>query len=85
MGHVYAMTGRRAEAEVLAANEDSRPAIQFFIYGSLGDKDRAFEALKRTFDRNPWRAATWMMRPEVAILRDDPRFGEIRRQLRIPN
>jgi TolB-like protein/tetratricopeptide (TPR) repeat protein len=88
MGYVYAVTGRRDDAEALAAKmqEDSRPAFQFLIYAGLGDKERAFQALELVYARNPWRAATWMMRPEVAILRDDPRFGEFRRRLlRIPN
>ena len=88
MGYVYAVTGRRDDAEALAAKmkEDSRPAYQFLIYAGLGDKERAFEALDLVYAKNPWRAATWMMRPEVAILRDDPRFGEFRRRrLRIPN
>ena len=84
MGYVYAVTGRRDDAEALAAKDDSRPSNQFFIYAGLGDKERAFQALDRLAARNPWRAATWMMRPEVKSLRDDPRFEEIRRQLRIP-
>jgi TolB-like protein len=87
IGYVYAVTGRRDDAEALAAKmkEDFRPAYQFLIYAGLGDKERAFEALELVYAKNPWRAATWMMRPEVAILRDDPRFGEFRRRLRIPN
>ena len=87
VGYVYAVTGRRAEAEAIAANLDnSRNSAgqQLLIYGGLSDKERAFEALERLVGRNPWRAATWMNRPEVAILRDDPRFGEIRRRLRMP-
>ena len=59
--------------------------MQLLIYGSLGDKERAFEALLRTVEKNPWRAATWMHRPEVATLRDDPRFADFRRRLKIPN
>jgi tetratricopeptide (TPR) repeat protein len=84
VGYVYAVTGRRAEAEALATALAHNPAQQLLIYGGLGDKERAFEALERLVGRNPWRAATWMHRPEVAIIRDDPRFGEIRRRLRMP-
>lgn len=85
VGYVYAVTGRRAEAEAIAARASAPARQQLLIYGGLGDKDRAFEALERLVTENPWRAATWMMRPEVKILRDDPRFAEIRRRLRIPN
>jgi hypothetical protein len=81
---VYAVSGLRAEAEELAAT--AIPAHQLLIYGGLGDKDKAFEALESLFERNPWRAATWMLRPEVAIIRNDPRFAEFRKnRLRIPN
>jgi serine/threonine-protein kinase len=83
-GYVYAVSGLRAEAEELAAT--AIPAHQLLIYGGLGDKDKAFEALESLFERNPWRAATWMLRPEVAIIRNDPRFAEFRKnRLRIPN
>ena len=84
VGYVYAMTGRHAEAEALAARAPN-PGAELLIYGGLGDKERAFDALGRIVERNPWRAATWMMRPEVKFLRDDPRFGEFRRRLKIPN
>jgi tetratricopeptide (TPR) repeat protein len=84
LGYVHARAGRRDEADALAAKAVS-PMMQFLIYGGLGDKERAFEALDRVHAENPWRAATWMMRPEVAVLRDDPRFAAMRRRLRIPN
>jgi hypothetical protein len=84
LGYLYAVTGRRDEAEALVAEHPKAPIRQMLIYAGLGDKERAFEALERLVGRNPWRAATWMHRPEVAIIRDDPRFGEIRRRLRMP-
>jgi len=84
LGHLYAVTGRRDEAEALAAG--FLPARSFYIYAGLGDKDRAFEALDRAVTINPrsWRIATWMNRPEMAILRGDPRFQAIRRRLGLP-
>ena len=82
LGYLYAITGRRDEAEALAAGFP--PARQFWIYGGLGDKDRAFEALDRAVTTNPWRVATWMNRPEMKILRGDPRFQAIRRRLGLP-
>ncbi len=79
LGYLYAVTGRRNEAEALAAG--FLPAKQFWIYAGLGDKDRAFEALDRAVTINPhsWRVATWMNRAEMKILRGDPRFQAIRR------
>ena len=84
LGYLYAVTGRRDEAEALAAGFP--PARRFWIYAGLGDKDRAFEALDRAVTINPrsWRVATWMIRPEMKILRGDPRFQAIRRRLGLP-
>ncbi|HYN06141.1 MAG TPA: protein kinase [Vicinamibacterales bacterium] len=84
LGYLYAVTGRRDEAEALAAGFP--PARQFWIYAGLGDKDRAFEALDRAVTINPhsWRVATWMNRAEMKILRGDPRFQAIRRRLGLP-
>ena len=55
------------------------------IYGGLGDKNRAFDALVRTVDINWWRAATWLYRPEMAILRGDPRLAAVKQRLGLPN
>lgn len=84
IGYLYAVTGRRDEAEALAARHPESAARQMLIYGGLGDKDRAFEALERTAGVNWWRAATWMVRPEMAVLRGDPRVAELRRKLKLP-
>jgi len=83
LGYLYAITGRRDEAEALAAGFP--PARSFWIYGGLGDKERAFEALDRAVTIQPWRVATWMIRPEMKILRGDPRFQAIRRRLGMPD
>ena len=48
IGYLYAVTGRRAQAEALAASHPDAAARQMLIYGGLGDKNRAFEALERT-------------------------------------
>jgi tetratricopeptide (TPR) repeat protein len=86
LGYLYAVTGRRDEAEALVAEHPKAPIRQMLIYAGLGDKERAFEALNRavTMKLNPWRAAAWMNRPELAILRGDPRFQVIRQRLGLP-
>jgi serine/threonine-protein kinase len=81
LGYVYAVTGRRDEAEVLAAAHPEAPARQMLIYGGLGDRDRAFEALERAAAQHWWRAATWMIRPEVKIVRSHPRYSELRKRM----
>ena len=50
-------------------------------YAGLGDRERAFDALRKLAAVDPWRAVTWMQRPEMTLLRGDPRYNEIRTQL----
>jgi serine/threonine protein kinase/tetratricopeptide (TPR) repeat protein len=83
-GYLLAVTGHREEAEALAARHSDSPGRTMLIYGGLGDKDRAFDALVRTAEVNWWRAATWMHRPEMALLRGDPRMPALRKKLRLP-
>jgi tetratricopeptide (TPR) repeat protein len=84
LGYLYAVTGRRDEAEALAAAHPESPPRQMLIYAGLGDKDRAYEALERAAAVHPWRAATWMYRPEMKILRGDARVAALRKRLGLP-
>jgi tetratricopeptide (TPR) repeat protein len=84
LGYAYAITGRRGEAEVQVARNAGFPHHQATIYGGLGDKDRAFEAIERLADINPQRALTWLGRPELALLRGDPRVTALRKKFGIP-
>jgi TolB-like protein/Flp pilus assembly protein TadD len=81
IGYVYAITGRRAEAEDLAARNSHLPNRQALIYAGLGDKDRAFEALERLAELNPRRAGAYLSYPELSVLRGDPRVQALRRKL----
>jgi len=84
LGYLLAVSGRREEAAALAANNPDAASRNMLIYAGLGDKDRAFEALTRTAEVNWWRAATWMRRPEMALLRGDPRIAALKKELRLP-
>jgi tetratricopeptide (TPR) repeat protein len=82
-GYIHAINGRRAEAEAIAAQFGHLPQRQAEIYGLLGDRDRALEALERLAAINPIRAATCLNLPEIG-LRGDPRVEAFRRKLRFP-
>lgn len=84
LGYLFAVTGRRSEAEALAAAHPESPVRQMLIYGGLGDKDRAMAALEKAIDANWWRAAAWMHRPEMAVLRGDPRLDALKNRLGLP-
>jgi TolB-like protein/tetratricopeptide (TPR) repeat protein len=81
LGYLHAVNGRRREAEALAAAHPDLPARQMLIYAGLGDIDRALAALERTMEVNWWVAATWIQRPEMAILRGHPRLLAVQRRL----
>jgi serine/threonine protein kinase len=83
-GYVLAVSGRRAEAEALAAAHPESPSRQMLIYGGLGDKERALDALERAAQANWWRGATWMRRPEVAVLQGDPRLAALAARMGLP-
>jgi eukaryotic-like serine/threonine-protein kinase len=84
VGYLLAVSGRREEAQALAARHPDASSRTMLIYAGLGDKDRAYEALRRTAEINWWRAATWLHRPEMALLRDDPRMPALKKMLGLP-
>jgi len=82
LGYLYAMNGRRPEALDLAAEHADKPLRLMLIYAGLGDKERAFDALEKEIALGFWwRAAGWMHRPEMAVLRGDPRLDAIKKRL----
>jgi TolB-like protein len=83
-GYLLAVSGRRDEAQALAAKYPDAPSRTMLIYAGLGDKERAYEGLLRTAEINWWRAATWLHRPELALLRGDPRMPALKKMLRLP-
>jgi TolB-like protein/DNA-binding winged helix-turn-helix (wHTH) protein/predicted Zn-dependent protease len=85
LGYAYAVSGRRPEAEALAARNHDFPQRQAMIYAGLGDRDHAFEALERLAAINPRRTGAFLTRPELARLRGDPRMAALRTNLGLPS
>jgi TolB-like protein len=78
LGYAYAIAGRRAEAEALAARSAVFPQRQVMIFAGLGDADRAFDALDRLAAINVRRALCYTTYPELHTLRDHPRMAAFR-------
>jgi eukaryotic-like serine/threonine-protein kinase len=84
VGYAYAKTGRRREAEEVIRKFEElgrtgyviayRPAV---IYALLGDKERAFAGLEKSFAARDWDIARINVDPFVDSLRDDPRFESL--------
>jgi TolB-like protein len=83
LGYAYAISGRRAEAEAQAVRNEGLPHQQATIYGGLGDKERAFAAIEQLAAVNPQRALSWLTRPELDLLRGDPRVTALQRKFRV--
>jgi TolB-like protein/Tfp pilus assembly protein PilF len=82
---VYARTGRRPEAERLAANLEELSAREYvpamilaLVWAALDDRDKAFAALRRVCqDREGSYGTAVATDPLFDALRADPRLGEI--------
>ena len=79
--YALAVMDRPAEARALLARHPEWEARHMLAYAGLGDRERAFDALRALEALDPWRAVTWMQRPEMVQLRSDPRYDEIRTRL----
>lgn len=91
LGHGYAVTGKRSEADAIikeledryARNESSGRQIAA-IYAGLGEKDKAFEWLEKDFQSRSGELAfiRWYMQFEN--LRDDPRYKDLLKRMNLP-
>jgi len=76
--------GRGGEAAKLAVAHEGYPFRLAIIYAALGDERRALDALELMLAREPQRVVITTMQPELAMLRDDPRWIALRRTLKLP-
>jgi len=87
-GWLYAITGRRKEAEdsLRILSKMAGPAGgwgQLFIHAALGNMDEAFEQLMKQAGDHSWH---WLMKslPYFEDMRKDPRFAEFCKKVGLP-
>jgi tetratricopeptide (TPR) repeat protein len=87
LGWAYGIAGRKPEAERILdeleagfSNEDVQPVFLMQVSSGLGDLDSAFEWLEKSVAQGD-PAASFIGFPPMDPLREDPRFGGIRKGL----
>jgi eukaryotic-like serine/threonine-protein kinase len=91
LAHAYALSGNRAEAKKglaelheLSKRRYVSSAAIALIYVALGDKDQAFVWLEKADNERDANLARLPVDPRFDSLRDDPRFVDLVRRVRLP-
>ncbi len=92
LGYAYALSGQRGEAQRIldSLNELSRgkyvpPHLFAVIYSALGDKDRAFDWVEKSFAEHAVFQVYLKVTPTLKNLRSDPRFHDLVRRVGLPD
>jgi TolB-like protein len=85
LGYAYGRSGRRGEAERLAAEVAPNAFSQALIYAGLSDKDRTLEAFERVAGLGAGRIGIALNSPEFAFLHDDLRAKALRKRVGLPD
>jgi len=88
LGHVYAVTGNKTEAQMLldelkrlSKQEYLPPTSIALIYTGLGQKDQAFAELQRGLEERAFQMQWIRLDPRWDSLRSDPRYHELMRRM----
>lgn len=88
IGHVYAVSGKKAEAQAML-NELKQLSVHQYvpadtialIYAGLGEKDQAFTWLEKAYEDHAFKMCWLKVEPRWDSLRSDPRFQELVRKV----
>jgi len=91
LGHAYALAGKRGEAEKALVELNERSTQQYVapfdvavIYVGLGAMSPTFEWLDKAYEDH----STWLtyikVDPRFDSIRDDPRYRDLLRRMRLP-
>jgi TolB-like protein len=80
-------TEARQAAESLLKNPGKGRTNYFYmagVYASVGEREKAFECLERVYQEHSWWLVGLLVDPELAPLRDDPRFLDLAHRIGLP-
>ena len=90
LGHAYAVGGQREKARAILQDLDRQSkqkyvsAFQFaLVHAGLGETDEAMRWLERAFDERATLLTYVGMDPRFDALRDDPRFKNLTRRIKL--
>jgi serine/threonine protein kinase/Flp pilus assembly protein TadD len=90
-GIAYAKAGRPDKAEEMISRFRELAKTQYVptcriasIYGTLGNKDKAFQELDKAFEVRDWELYRINVERYFSPLRDDPRYKEMLKRLNLP-
>ena len=91
LGRAYAVAGRKAEAgkvvdQLVERSKEAyvAPKDLVMIYSALGERDKAFEWLEKSYeDRSLGSAMALKSSPVFDPLRSDPRFADLLRRMNV--
>jgi Flp pilus assembly protein TadD len=84
LGYAYARSGRREDAEKMAAADSKYANERALIFAGLGDKERTLNALEGMAVLGAQRVGTYLDYPEFDLLRGDPRVKALRQRVGLP-
>jgi DNA-binding winged helix-turn-helix (wHTH) protein/TolB-like protein/Flp pilus assembly protein TadD len=92
LGHVYAVTGRKSDAEILLGElketfgREYLPASNIaLIYAGLDENDQAFTWLNKAYEQRAFQLQWINLDPRWDNLRSDPRFQEMLSRIGLPH
>jgi Flp pilus assembly protein TadD len=91
LGHVYAVSGKKAEARAVLDELKQRSRKEYvpadniaLVYAGLGEKDQAFTWLEKAYEEHAFKMAWLKVEPYWDSLRSDPRFSDLLRRVGLP-
>jgi tetratricopeptide (TPR) repeat protein len=88
LAQLYAVAGRKEEARQIIANTDMGKCLggndhrsMALVHASLGDRDRAFEWLEKSYRMHEESLCSMKIDPKMDPLRSDPRFDTLLKKI----
>jgi hypothetical protein len=90
LGYAYAVAGKKTEGRKIVIELEQSATKKYVspfpiavAYTGLGDKDRAFAALEKSYEEKSWGMGMLRVNPVFDPIRSDPRFADLLRRVNL--